>query len=693
MMMPMIAFFTRLSLSKGWIDPVNGSAEEFGWRVGTGVTLAEEGQGLSDGAGSLNMTLWSGVEADIALNASFGLEAGLPEGNGTLGGEGAKTLPLGIRDTLWIVVPITVIYSTILVVGVLGNVITCVVISRNKSMHTATNYYLFSLAVSDLLLLVTGVPQEIYCFWYRYPYPFSVHVCIIMNFISETSANATVLTITAFTVERYIAICKPFLSHTLSRLSRAVRFVLAIWLIALSLAIPQALSVHIEQEYKTCIVHHEQGKSLLFISTVIVFMLPMSIITVLYLLIWLQLRRSELVRSTSQWGSSVRLRHSMRNRRSQRTVVTLHGERTESPGHCSESALTNSMAHQRPTEAVQPTPLSPGGTSEASTSHRTNSCPATPERRGLLGGQKRYFRRAQTRRALGSFSGGAPADAVAAIPKAHTPVEVQLSGESEDGRINYSNRTAYNSTRHVVKMLVAVVIAFFLCWAPFHAQRLMAVYANEHNQNDTVRRAFDLLTYTSGVLYYVSTCINPVLYNIMSHKFRAALQHLVASVSVVGVRGRLGHRASSSSSECPWAGLLPGRPNRSEETATVGSPEPETGRLRSSECEPGVISRPQSGVEPGNEPACQVQAQRLPVRPTDLCLTGRNERPERHCRFGPTTYICRYDFHSLQVHHTVLVQPPPVTGTAVLSGAESELSRTKAPTLEVADAADDDGAP
>lgn len=61
-----------------------------------------------------------------------------------------------VRDSLWIVIPISIIYSTIFVIGVLGNVITCIVISKNKSMHTATNYYLFSLAISDLLLLLTG---------------------------------------------------------------------------------------------------------------------------------------------------------------------------------------------------------------------------------------------------------------------------------------------------------------------------------------------------------------------------------------------------------------------------------------------------------------------------------------------------------------------------------------------------------
>lgn len=65
-----------------------------------------------------------------------------------------------VRDSLYIVIPLTVIYSLIFLTGMVGNVITCVVISRNKSMHTATNYYLFSLAVSDLLLLLSGKSKQ-----------------------------------------------------------------------------------------------------------------------------------------------------------------------------------------------------------------------------------------------------------------------------------------------------------------------------------------------------------------------------------------------------------------------------------------------------------------------------------------------------------------------------------------------------
>ena len=63
---------------------------------------------------------------------------------------GPKHLPLDV------VIPITVVYVLIFVSGVVGNVAVCLVIIRNPTMHTATNCYLFSLAISDLTVLLFG---------------------------------------------------------------------------------------------------------------------------------------------------------------------------------------------------------------------------------------------------------------------------------------------------------------------------------------------------------------------------------------------------------------------------------------------------------------------------------------------------------------------------------------------------------
>ncbi|XP_046735582.1 pyrokinin-1 receptor-like [Diprion similis] len=319
------------------------------------------------------------------------------------------------RDPLYIVIPITIIYVTIFLTGVVGNISTCVVIARNKSMHTATNYYLFSLAISDLLLLVSGLPPEMYYIWSQFPYVFGEIFCAIQSFAAETSANATVLTITAFTVERYVAICHPFVSHTMSKLSRAVKFVVAIWLFALGLAVPQAIQfgiVYGEDENGTtveetarCTVKWVILEHAFEISTMLFFVVPMTIITVLYVLIGVKLRRSRLLTAVKR------------------------------------TSISNSINN----------------------------------------------------------------------------------GESVRGK------TA--AQRNVIRMLVAVVVAFFICWAPFHAQRLLAVYAQGASQEEhhpVLVTVYTTLTYVSGIFYYLSTTINPLLYNIMSNKFREAFKTMLS---------------------------------------------------------------------------------------------------------------------------------------------------------------------
>lgn len=53
----------------------------------------------------------------------------------------------------------------------------------------------------------------------------------------------------------------------------------------------------------------------------------------------------------------------------------------------------------------------------------------------------------------------------------------------------------------------------------------MAVYGKATNTTNALFQSiYSALTYVSGVLYFLSTCINPLLYSIMSHKFRDAFK-------------------------------------------------------------------------------------------------------------------------------------------------------------------------
>ena len=86
----------------------------------------------------------------------------------------------------------------------------------------------------------------------------------------------------------------------------------------------------------------------------------------------------------------------------------------------------------------------------------------------------------------------------------------------------HNNTLTLRSMHRPFDPQVAVVLAFFICWAPFHAQRLMATHVTEPTPAEEI--IFGILTHISGIAYYISATINPILYSIMSLKFRQAFK-------------------------------------------------------------------------------------------------------------------------------------------------------------------------
>lgn len=63
-----------------------------------------------------------------------------------------------------------VLYATVFVLGVFGNVLVCYVVLRNRAMQTVTNIFITNLALSDILLCVLAVPfTPLYTFMGRWP--------------------------------------------------------------------------------------------------------------------------------------------------------------------------------------------------------------------------------------------------------------------------------------------------------------------------------------------------------------------------------------------------------------------------------------------------------------------------------------------------------------------------------------------
>ncbi|XP_021272657.1 thyrotropin-releasing hormone receptor-like [Numida meleagris] len=113
-------------------------------------------------------------------------------------------------------------------VGIAGNTMVVLVVLRTKHMVTPTNCYLVSLAVADLLvLLVAGLPNisEVVASWvYGYA------GCLCITYLQYLGINISAWSITAFTVERYIAICHAIRAQLLCTVARAKRIISSLWL-------------------------------------------------------------------------------------------------------------------------------------------------------------------------------------------------------------------------------------------------------------------------------------------------------------------------------------------------------------------------------------------------------------------------------------------------------------------------------
>lgn len=71
-----------------------------------------------------------------------------------------------------------------------------------------------------VLFLIAGLPTELYSIWEAYPWRLGEAFCYLRQTMMEATSYASVLTITSFTVERYLAICHPLLAHKIAALSR-----------------------------------------------------------------------------------------------------------------------------------------------------------------------------------------------------------------------------------------------------------------------------------------------------------------------------------------------------------------------------------------------------------------------------------------------------------------------------------------
>ncbi|XP_005390791.1 PREDICTED: G-protein coupled receptor 39 isoform X1 [Chinchilla lanigera] len=150
----------------------------------------------------------------------------------------------------WIKITLFLVYLVIFVVGILGNSITIrvtQVLQKKGYLQKEVTDHMVSLACSDILVFLIGMPMEFYSIiWNPLTTPSYALSCKLHTFLFEACSYATLLHVLTLSFERYIAICHPFRYKAMSGPCQVKLLIAFVWVTSALVALPLLFAMGIE---------------------------------------------------------------------------------------------------------------------------------------------------------------------------------------------------------------------------------------------------------------------------------------------------------------------------------------------------------------------------------------------------------------------------------------------------------------
>uniref|UniRef100_A0A3B4TSU0 Nociceptin receptor n=1 Tax=Seriola dumerili TaxID=41447 RepID=A0A3B4TSU0_SERDU len=216
-------------------------------------------------------------------------------------------LPTGVKVT------IVVVYMIVCVIGLVGNFLVMYVIIRYTKMKTATNIYIFNLALADSLFLATLPFQgtDVFLgFW-----PFGNALCKAVVSIDYYNMFTSTFTLTVMSMDRYVAVCHPVKALDMRTPHKAKVVNICVWVLASAFGVPAMVMGNVEEEQEhnsvECIVVLPEPRSHwdpVFGTCVFLFsfLIPVAIISICYSLMVKRLRSVRILSGSKEKDRNLR---------------------------------------------------------------------------------------------------------------------------------------------------------------------------------------------------------------------------------------------------------------------------------------------------------------------------------------------------------------------------------------------------
>ncbi|KAM3931371.1 5-hydroxytryptamine receptor 2B [Leptodactylus fuscus] len=223
-----------------------------------------------------------------------------------------------------------------------GNILVILAISLEKKLQNATNYFLMSLAVADLLVGIFVMPIALLTILFKPVWPLPQCLCAIWLFLDVLFSTASIIHLCAISLDRYIAIKKPIQASQFNTRAKTLIKIAVVWLISAGIAVPIPIQGLLDPETifntnNTCVVRTEHFKYFIIYGSMAAFFVPFGIMVVIYFLtIHLLRKKAYLIKNKPPqrftWSTvSTVFQRDMTPGSSPEKIAMLDGQRRERP--------------------------------------------------------------------------------------------------------------------------------------------------------------------------------------------------------------------------------------------------------------------------------------------------------------------------------------------------------------------------
>ncbi|KPP69148.1 5-hydroxytryptamine receptor 2C-like [Scleropages formosus] len=217
------------------------------------------------------------------LNASISLNQSLLLGADTTSNFSAAhaAAPNIEQEKNWPALLILVIIF--LTVG--GNILVILAVSLEKRLQNATNFFLRSLAVADMLVGILVMPVSLINILYDYVWPLPSALCPIWIYLDVLFSTASIMHLCAISLDRYVAIRHPIQHSRFNSRTKAKLKIAAVWTISIGISMPiPVIGLHNEDHVfvnGSCELNEER---FMLVGSFVAFFIPLVIMVVTYCL-------------------------------------------------------------------------------------------------------------------------------------------------------------------------------------------------------------------------------------------------------------------------------------------------------------------------------------------------------------------------------------------------------------------------